>query len=743
MNRVLHRFALTVRAGLLVSYAVLIVISTRSEQFWLAVGVSSLLVAWSVALFLRARKARAGLIALAADIGMTVLVCFSPVWAGLTDEIGWVLAVTVLTVIASQYSMSVGPAHGLGLAAVAAAAYVSGNVLLGNGVVLALLFGMRLFVEGVLARCSYWLMRSYARIADRFIEQRTLRRRETGVARARRRAELDHLATLHDTASATLLMIATSGGRRLDWVPGRARDDLQVLRSAPEISEGRMDLVQMVRSVLDHALPVEATLPDRVELPGGVVLAIVGGLREALSNVVRHAEVDHAELSVERDQRGAVTVLLTDRGRGFDTGSVPDGAFGVSGSIVGRMREVGGSASVRSEAGAGTQVRWHWAPAPDVEERDVARRTSSGRQIRARLLLGLRIALLVVALGVQFAFCLAQLTGYSDVYYALWPEVLAFGLLLITGGAEAWSVISGRTWPEWWRWTALGVVGLAAVLGTVVVPPEDLFRTAHWSFGLIGWYGVLLLFDRPVKYLVWFFAGCVALTSIVPFVHGTPSRAAVAMMITLSISVYGYQLAVGLLGQRLQAVATTVERAADEAEKLRTDQVIAERTHHDHRERYSALQATTVPLLAGLADGDLDPSDECVRERCALEATRVRRLLAEGGDHGDPLLHELSSCVDLVERNGVPVELAVRGRPIPLDREVRRAMIEPLLVVLSQVRRQARVTVLRTDEQVRVSVLGDASDTEAIHSASRHVEVSKLVNGEKLWVTAATKATVG
>lgn len=743
MNRLLHRFSLKVRAGLLVSYAFLIVMSTRSEQFWLSVGVSSLLVVWSVVLFVRARESRTGPMAFAADAGMAVLLCFSPVWAGLTDQIGWVLAVTVLTVIASQYSWSVSTAHGLGLAAVAAAAYVSGNVLLGNGAALASLFGMRLFVEGVLARCSYWLMRSYARIADRFIEQRTLRRRETDVARARRRAERDYLATLHDTASATLLMIATSGGRRLEWVPGRAREDLEVLRSAPEISEGRTDLVQMVRSALAHSLPVEATLPDELELPSGVVLAIVSGLRESLSNVVRHAEVDRAELSVERDQRGAVIVLLTDRGRGFDPESVPDGAFGMSESIVGRMREVGGTASVRSEVGAGTQVRWHWSPAPEVEERKAARRTSSGRQIRARLLLGLRIALLVVALGVQFAFCLAQLTGYSGVYYALWPEVLAFGLLLMIGGVEAWSVISGRTWPEWWRWTALGVVGLASVLGTAAVPPEDLFRTAHWSFGLIGWYGVLLLFDRPVKHLVWFFAGCVVVTSTAPFVHGTPSRAAVAMMITLSISVYGYQLAVGLLGQRLQAVATTVERAADEAEKLRTDQVIAERTHQDHRERYSALRDTTVPLLAGLADGDLDPSDEGVRERCALEATRLRRLLAEGGDRGDPLLHEISSCVDLIERHGVPVELAVRGRPMPLDREVRRAMIEPLLVVLSQVRRQARVTVLRTDEQVSVSVLGDASDTEAIRSASRHVEVSKLVNGEKLWVTAATKATVG
>jgi signal transduction histidine kinase len=48
---------------------------------------------------------------------------------------------------------------------------------------------------------------------------------------------------------------------------------------------------------------------------------------------------------------------VRDRGRGFDPAAVPTDPHGRSGSVVGRMARHGGTASIRSTIGSGTEVR--------------------------------------------------------------------------------------------------------------------------------------------------------------------------------------------------------------------------------------------------------------------------------------------------------------------------------------------------------------------------------------------------
>lgn len=728
----LVRFASRVRVVLLLLYAGLVVFSAPAEQVPAAIAVALLLVVWSFAVL---AAPAGGPVAFAVDAVAISAVCLSPSWSGLPDGIGWILAVGGLTAIGTQYSWALRPALGIGIAAVSAAAYVAGNLLLGHDPLPAVLLGARLFAEGLLARVSYLLIRGYARTADRLAARAAARRQDAEVARARRRAEREYLATLHDTASATLLMIATSGGRSAAEVAERAQQDLATLNAAPGPPAGRADLAELLRDVVrEQRIHVDLRLPDVLELPEQAAGAVAKGVREALSNVARHAGVDRAELRAEGDERGGVEVVLADRGTGFDPGRVRAGARGLDGSITGRMRAAGGSAEVRSAPGTGTEVRWRWRPAePERDSRD-------GARVRSRLVSGMRMALLLVALLVQTCFCAAQLTGYAGFYRALWPEVLAFGLLLAVGLADGWWVLRGRRRPRWWPRVALVCVAAGAVLGTAAVPPEHLFRTAHWSFGLVGWYGLLLLFDRPPGHLLRFFAGCVVLTAA-PLLAAGPSREAVAMMVVLTVSVHGYQLAVGLIGQRLSSIAAVAERTAAEEEDLRTAEVIADALHRDRRERYAALRRTTAPLLAELASGRLDPADPEVRRRCALEAARVRRLLvADAEDQPDLLLHELRACVDVVQRAGAPVELAVRGAPLELPAEVRRAITDVVLAVLAQVRARARVTLLRTADEVRVGVIGDAPASVALPGARPEVHVSKLAKGEDLWVSAKTTA---
>ncbi len=61
-----------------------------------------------------------------------------------------------------------------------------------------------------------------------------------------------------------------------------------------------------------------------------------------------------------------LTVTVRDSGIGFDPGRVGPDRLGISRSIVERMEDCGGTASVRSVPGRGTTVTLHLPAAADV-----------------------------------------------------------------------------------------------------------------------------------------------------------------------------------------------------------------------------------------------------------------------------------------------------------------------------------------------------------------------------------------
>ncbi len=83
--------------------------------------------------------------------------------------------------------------------------------------------------------------------------------------------------------------------------------------------------------------------------------AVVGAAREALTNAAKFASEGpisvYAEVSDER-----IEAFVRDRGPGFDPEAAPADRRGVRESIVGRMRRHGGTATISSVAGTGTEV---------------------------------------------------------------------------------------------------------------------------------------------------------------------------------------------------------------------------------------------------------------------------------------------------------------------------------------------------------------------------------------------------
>jgi signal transduction histidine kinase len=83
--------------------------------------------------------------------------------------------------------------------------------------------------------------------------------------------------------------------------------------------------------------------------------ALGAAAREALVNAAKHAGVASADLYTEVTA-ARVLVFVRDRGAGFEPAAVPADRRGLRDSVTGRLTRLGGTASVRSTPGEGTEV---------------------------------------------------------------------------------------------------------------------------------------------------------------------------------------------------------------------------------------------------------------------------------------------------------------------------------------------------------------------------------------------------
>jgi signal transduction histidine kinase len=183
---------------------------------------------------------------------------------------------------------------------------------------------------------------------------------------ARRNLERD----LHDGAQQRLVGLAldlrlartkleddpAESGRLLDAAQeelGRATEELRELARGihPAVLSDR-GLEAAVDALASRApLPVEIDASVDGRLPGPVEAAAYFVVAEALTNVVRHAAADRAEIGIRREN-GRLLVEVRDDGRGGANG----GGSGLRG-LGDRIAALDGRLEVRSPSGSGTLVR--------------------------------------------------------------------------------------------------------------------------------------------------------------------------------------------------------------------------------------------------------------------------------------------------------------------------------------------------------------------------------------------------
>jgi signal transduction histidine kinase len=105
----------------------------------------------------------------------------------------------------------------------------------------------------------------------------------------------------------------------------------------------------------EHGINVEVVTVGDLDL-GEDLIALLGAAREATVNAAKWSGAPVVSIFTEVEPN-EVTVFVRDRGQGFDPATVPADRRGLAESVRARVARHGGTVSVRSAPGEGTEVR--------------------------------------------------------------------------------------------------------------------------------------------------------------------------------------------------------------------------------------------------------------------------------------------------------------------------------------------------------------------------------------------------
>ena len=190
----------------------------------------------------------------------------------------------------------------------------------------------------------------------------TINRERSERIRSEERAEV--AAHLHDSVLQTLaliqrsiddktavLQLARQQERELrGWLYGTKATTPGATRIGPAVEEAAAQVESM------HGVPIEVvSVGDSEDYLPEDIHGLVAAAREAMVNASKHSEAGKIDVFVERTP-DTIEVYIRDTGVGFDPASVAQDRRGLSDSVVGRMARIGGTATIDTEPGVGTEI---------------------------------------------------------------------------------------------------------------------------------------------------------------------------------------------------------------------------------------------------------------------------------------------------------------------------------------------------------------------------------------------------
>ena len=186
--------------------------------------------------------------------------------------------------------------------------------------------------------------------------------------RIRQEERADMAAHLHDSVLQTLALIQrTDDSRRMVTLARVQERELRRWLNDTRPADGPELLSAALQAEADR---VEQTFDVRVQLVtvgdrpvDDEVRAIIAATGEALNNAARHSDTDRISVYSEVG-RDATDVWISDHGVGFDPTAVAGDRHGIAASIIRRMESKGGTATISSAPGEGTEVHLYLGGEP-------------------------------------------------------------------------------------------------------------------------------------------------------------------------------------------------------------------------------------------------------------------------------------------------------------------------------------------------------------------------------------------
>ena len=417
---------------------------------------------------------------------------------------------------------------------------------------------------------------------------------------------LDDNAARHLAAYDSGGVDSVSGGD--DW-PSRVRDVARRLG---------LDLVLQVRG-----MPRQTWVSD----------AIFTATAEALSNVARHSGQTQAHIQAFFNPR-LMKVVIRDEGRGFDLAQRSPRRAGISTSIQGRLRAVGGDAEIESAPGRGTTVSLTARPVARAGEVPITPwRVSAFAPL---------LVMAVVAIGIHAAIGFQYLDAVRLPALDYAGVAVILGLLLWT-----WR---GPQRRSTWVSSSLLLVALVVCLSANVREPA-IHDWRLWFVGALDGVIALIAFRHSA------FGGIVtaivipaAMTLTFLVVAGNAAGSAVLSAATQLVvcAILGL-----LLRRGLDLAATSMNQVARMAYRLRVDELAREARVEEVRLRNRELGSACLPMLRRIGKGGMlseEDRRQCLRLEAAVRDQLVARRLLD---------QDLVAALDQARSRGIRVDLAV------------------------------------------------------------------------------------
>ncbi|MGQ0777824.1 MAG: hypothetical protein ACT4NY_26015 [Pseudonocardiales bacterium] len=119
----------------------------------------------------------------------------------------------------------------------------------------------------------------------------------------------------------------------------------------------------------------------------------------------------------------------------------------------------------------------------------------------ARLLLGLRVTVLLVAVVIVFGLSLYNMVRYWGTYEPPVAQACSFVLLAAILVSETVLIVQGRPWGKL-QGLAVAVVIVASMVSYAALPEGSTATYADWIFGAANCVGLIVLLDHSLWVMI-------------------------------------------------------------------------------------------------------------------------------------------------------------------------------------------------------------------------------------------------